>query len=101
LATNWRGSYDGGMSTILPSSGRQGFVVPVVQCFTPDVARKVAELEVSPADQSRVDELAAKANEGQLSPAERLEYEGLIDGMEWLGTVQALARAQLNRPGAP
>jgi hypothetical protein len=40
---------------------------PVARCFTPEVARQIAELRADPSMQARIDALAAKCNEGELS----------------------------------
>lgn len=41
---------------------------PFMDCFTPEVARNVANLRADAETQARLDNLAQKANEGQLSP---------------------------------
>ncbi len=68
---------------------------PVTDCFTPQVARRVAELRADPQTQFRLDLLAAKANEGQLTPEEDIEYKQSIDAMDVLAILQAKARAYL------
>ena len=49
--------------------------------------------------QARIDELAAKANDGLLSEAERLDYEAYIEALDLLGIVKAKARLALAQRG--
>jgi hypothetical protein len=67
----------------------------VADCFTPQVARRLAELRADPQTQSRLDLLAEKANEGQLTAEEDIEYKQSIDAIDVLAILQAKARAYL------
>ena len=67
----------------------------VTECFTPQVARRLAELRADPKTQSRLDLLARKANEGQLTPEEEIEYKQSVDAIDVLAILQAKARAYL------
>ena len=69
---------------------------PVAQCLTPDVARQLAQIRIDPATQKRIDELAVKANEGELSVSERETYEGYIEAIDVLSILQAKARSVMN-----
>jgi len=69
----------------------------VAECFTPQVARRLAELRADPQTQSRLDALAAKANEGELTPEEDAEYKQSIDAIDLLAILQAKARAYLRQ----
>jgi len=81
------------MSSILNTTdGLSRLLDPLAECFSPDVARKVAELQADPAVQARIDELAAKANEGQLTAAEDAEYEAYIRAMDIVAVLQKKAR---------
>lgn len=64
---------------------------PLAACFTPEVASRVANLSVDDSVQFRVDQLAEKCNEGQLSPAEASEYEAYVRAMDMLAILQAKA----------
>jgi len=68
---------------------------PVVQCFTPEVASRIAALRPTASIQQRVDELALKASLGSLSDAERAEYSEYIEAADIVGVLQAKARAVL------
>ena len=48
---------------------------PFVECLTREAAQKLVNLRAEPQAQARLDELADKANEGQLSAEERAEYD--------------------------
>jgi hypothetical protein len=68
---------------------------PVARCFTPAVAKQIAELRADQATQARIDELAAKCNEGELTEAEEREYRAYVEAIELIGLLQAKARAIL------
>ena len=60
--------------------------------LTPEVARKLVNFRVDELTQSRIDELADKCNEGQLTPTEREEYDTYISVIDFLTALQAKAR---------
>jgi hypothetical protein len=45
--------------------------------------------------QAKIDALAHKCNEGELSPDERIEYERYVQAIHLIGVLQAQARAVL------
>jgi hypothetical protein len=65
---------------------------PVAQCFTPEVAQRVAELRADPAVQARIEELAEKCNEGTITPEEMAEYDAYIQAMDVVAVLQKKAR---------
>jgi len=66
---------------------------PLKECFTPEVADCVAaNLRADPETQQRLDELAAKANEGDLTDEESDEYRAYADAIDVIGILQAKAR---------
>ena len=67
-------------------------LAPVENCLNRESAAALLELPANPRIQARVDELAGKCNEGQLTPAERSEYEALIWADHFLGLLQTKAR---------
>jgi hypothetical protein len=67
----------------------------VTECLTPEVAKRLVELRVDPQTQARIDELADKANGGQLSPGERDEYAGFVEAIDLVAILQAKARRLL------
>jgi hypothetical protein len=68
------------------------FLDPLGEVFTPEVAQKLIDLRAAPELQARIDELAEKANEGLLTPAEDDEYKNLIDAGDIVAILQAKAR---------
>ena len=70
---------------------------PLTECFTPQVARRLTELTADSQTQERLDELAGKANEGQLSADEDAEYKQAIDAIDMVAILQAKARAYLRQ----
>ena len=62
---------------------------PVVRTLTPDVAKAIVALRADPELQARMDELAEKCNEGQLSADERDEYETSIRFGSFIALIQA------------
>jgi hypothetical protein len=68
---------------------------PVARCWTPAVAQQIAALRADPLTQARIDELATKCNEGELTEAEQREYEAYVEAIELIGLLQAKARALL------
>ncbi|GMV95885.1 MAG: hypothetical protein AMXMBFR83_02540 [Phycisphaerae bacterium] len=68
---------------------------PVSQILTPDVARRLLALRADPIAQQRIEELADKCTEGQLSDEERAEYESYVSAVNVLSVLQAKARALL------
>lgn len=81
------------MSKLSQSAVLDELFDPVSQCLTPDVARRIAGLRASPEVQQKMDELAEKSTEGTLTPAERTEYEMRVRAINFIGVLQAKARA--------
>ena len=69
---------------------------PVGQCLTPEVAKKIVSLRADRELQSRVDELADKANAGTLSDEERSEYEQYVTFSQFVTLLQIKARNLLD-----
>lgn len=68
---------------------------PVGLALGPDAARRLVGLRPDAEVQQRIDDLADRANEGELTPDERSEYESLIAAATVLGVLQAKARTVL------
>ena len=67
----------------------------VARCLTPEVAKQIAELRADQPTQARIDELAAKCNEGELTESEQREYEAYVEALDLIGVLQAKARGIL------
>ena len=74
------------LSQLLEPIGR---MMPVK--FAEDLAAMRATEEV----QARINELAEKCNEGELTAEERAEYEAYVDAIDVISLLQAKARAVL------
>ena len=76
------------------------FLDPLADCFTPEVARRIIDLQTADDTRARLDVLRGKANEGTLSSAERLEYEEFVEAFDLMSILKAKAQAVLdNNPG--
>ena len=75
-------------------------IEPVGQCFTPEVAGRIVSLKADSKLQSRVDELADKANSGTLSEEERSVYEQYVSFSQFVTLLQLKARNLLDDPGS-
>ena len=71
------------------------FLRPFTECLTPEVAQRIVSLQLDSQSQARLDELAAKANDGQLTDDERQEYEEFVEGIDLMGILKARARTVL------
>ena len=68
---------------------------PVSRSLNIEAARKLVELKADSKTQTRIDELAARCNEGELTPAERSEYERYVTVGNLIAILQAKARLLL------
>ena len=83
------------MSTSHENTVLDEVLEPIARCFTPDVARQVAALRAAPTLQARLDELASKANEGELTGQEREQYEAYVEAIDVISILQTKARRML------
>ena len=68
---------------------------PLMDCLTPGVAQKLVNMRADPILQARLDELADKCTEDELTADERAEYEAYVRGLEVMAILQAKARKLL------
>ena len=73
------------------------FLNPVRDILTPEVAQAIADLRADPVTQDRIEDLAHRHHEGQLTPEELAEYEALVNGSNLIAVLQAKARSVLTR----
>lgn len=66
---------------------------PIRDVLTPQVAQAIAELRADEATQARLDDLAERHHEGQLSAEEVSEYQTLVTGINFVSVLQAKARS--------
>ena len=57
-----------------------------------DQAAKIADFHADEALQLKIEELARKANEGELTAEEQAEYEGYVRANQFLAVLQTNAR---------
>jgi hypothetical protein len=74
---------------------------PVGRILTPQVARDLVDLRLDAKTQARLDKLARKSNRGKLTDAERSEYSTYVSAIDFVGILQAKARALLRRTPRP
>ena len=65
---------------------------PVRDVLTPEVAQAIADLRADATTQGRLDDLAERHHEGQLTPDELTEYQSLVNGINLISVLQAKAR---------
>jgi hypothetical protein len=70
-------------------------MAPVTDCLDAKALRALSELRASPEASERMEWLAERANEGQLTAGERAEYESCIQFANFLGVLQTKARKKL------
>ena len=71
------------------------FLEPVAEAFTPELARKLANLQTDAELQAFVDDLARKSNDGTITPEEDAEYKAIIDAADLISVLQLKARRYL------
>jgi hypothetical protein len=67
--------------------------------FTPDVAQHMVAFRVDASTQARIDALAEKCTEGQLTAAEGEEYDTYLMAIDFITVLQAKARTVLDHRG--
>lgn len=70
------------MSTTLDTSSLRKFLEHFTETFTPELADHFANLPPNSELQARLDHLARRANEGQLTDAEKSEYATYVEAMD-------------------
>jgi hypothetical protein len=68
---------------------------PVSESLNAEAARKLIRIKADAETQARVDVLAHKCNEGELTDAERREYERYVTAGTMIAILQAKARLLL------
>lgn len=70
-------------------------VRPILKLLLPDKAQAVLKYHADRRLKARIEELASKATEGQLTRAERREYEGYVRANKFVAILQKHARSIL------
>jgi hypothetical protein len=80
------------MSQMLERTALDRLLTPVTDCLTPEAARRLVNLQPDPDLQDRLDWLADRCTEGELTPQEREEYETYVRALHLIALLQAKAR---------
>ena len=67
-------------------------VRPLLQIVLPEKAEAVLNFRPDPELQARIEQLAGKSTEGQLTEAERAEYEGYVRANKFVAILRRHAR---------
>ncbi len=73
-------------------------VAPLGDCLTPESARRLLALKPDPDLMARVDELATRHTEGQLTPEETAEYGRYVSYATFIAILKAKAKQLLATP---
>jgi len=93
---HWSSEYTQGMSNSIDSKAFDRVTDPVFRLLSPDQVAQLVEYHGDESLQERIEELARKANEGELSEAERAEYEGYAHANKFVAVLQTKASQALN-----
>lgn len=88
------------MSTISRPSPLERLLEPLAAGLTSEMARYITEFRADEEVRRRIEELAEKANEGELTDEERQEYEEFVDAGTLIAILQSKARKRLDLPKA-
>ncbi len=86
------------MSTAQNNAFDRGIDPVLKMILSTDKARTVLDYRADESLQQRIEELADKCNEGELSLSERAEYEGYVRANNCVAIIQAKARLVLASP---
>ena len=67
-------------------------VRPMLRIVLPEKAEAVLRFRAAPEIQARIEELAGKSTEGQLTEAEKAEYAGYVRANKFIAILQKQAR---------
>lgn len=85
------------MSTTIDTTAFDRGTDPILEFFTVDQAQAIVNFRGNAQLQTRIEELAGKSNEGDLSPEELAEYEGYVKANKFIAILQAKVRKLLSR----
>jgi hypothetical protein len=79
------------MSIVTESSAFDLGVAPMLRIVLPDRAESVLQFRPDPALTARIDELAEKSTEGELTEEERAEYAGYVRANKFVSILKLQA----------
>ncbi len=83
------------MTTGTENSALARLLHPLSRTLSVELASALIQLQADGATQSRYEELAAKCNDGRLTPAEQAELDSLVEANTLLGILKAEAGLSL------
>ncbi|MCL4204154.1 MAG: hypothetical protein KJ000_16860 [Pirellulaceae bacterium] len=95
---NFLGSSRGGLHSVAQVFDTAAFdraTDPLLQFISRDQAEALVAYRGDPPLRNRIDELASKSTEGELTDGERAEYEGYVRANHFVAILQAKARKLL------
>lgn len=81
----------------LDSTALRDFLVQFTDGFSPELAEHFIATQPKAELQVRISELAKKANEDELSDAERSEYDTYIEAMDVIALMRAKSMKKVDR----
>ena len=84
------------MSAAINNAAFDRAVGPVINMLSDDQAAEIVDYHADDNLQTRIEELANKANEGELTSEEQAEYDGYAQANRFLAVFQATARRLLS-----
>lgn len=88
------------MTTTIDSGAFNRGTDSILQLITVDQARAIAEFRGDAELRLRIDQLAERANEGELTAEEQAEYEGYVHANKFVAIFPAKARKLLSTSGS-
>ncbi len=83
------------MSTTIDADAFDRGTDAILQFFTADQARGIVQYRGDAELKEQIEQLAAKANEGDLTPEEEAKYQGYVQANKFVAILQAKARKLL------
>jgi hypothetical protein len=83
------------MSQAIEANYLERILAPVSRCLTPEVARQLVAVRADPDLLDRLEFLAERSTEDELTPEERAEYETYVRAMDFIAILQAQAKKLL------
>jgi len=71
-------------------------IAPIGRYLTPASAKEILALRADRKSKRRIEQLAAKCDEGTLTPEERAEYQVFVEVGDFVALLQAKARRYLS-----
>ena len=78
-------------------AGLDSLLEPLSLCLDEESARRLVAFQIDPQLQARIETLGERANEGNLTSAERSEYEALINAADFVAILALKAQRHLDR----